>query len=616
MGIKHFFIVVLTILLTYGNGVKNNYSLDDHLVIKNDKISEMGWKDVFSTFSFTEKNGYVYSYRPTLIASFLAEYKVFGKNPHVSHIISILLYIVVCILLYGIIISLGGSATFALISTLIFAVYPIHTEVIDNIKSRDELFVNVFGLLSILIYVRKGMFKNNLSKNIVLFLVILLGLMTKQSFYVFIGVLFAYGVYEVLVQYYSKKKFFKILGVTLSAMVVLWLIKNTLLEGTSIRIKEFYENPLYETSLFNRVLPGLSVTGFNTVLLFYPLNLSYYYGYNTVPLSNLDANFFFYMIVGTGMLILLVFVLINQYKNRLVVFSTLILAISLISVSNVPKPLPGIVAERFLFSSSIGFILLGCYFISRVLQKEVFLKLKKVQIVFVVVFIALQSAYCINRNKDWNSEYSIALADVDKYQNSVKLKDLASFQMLNKMKRDRSGGKVVVKETIDSAEVYLKQCIEIYPEHQSCLNNLATLYYSQGKYELAKVNYNKALKFDSANVNILFNLAYIYNEDKILDSANIYYQKAILCDPNLQDLIPAYKLFLINNGLNNDADNFSAVEAEAEKMNEPVIYMLLVDLYNVNNDMKSTLKYLKILNDLDSTHPYKQYIEELESRGV
>lgn len=616
MVIKHFFIIVLTVLLTYGNGVKNNYSLDDHLVIKNDKISEMGWKDVFSTFSFKEKNGYVYSYRPTLKASFLIEYKLFGKNPHISHVISIILYMMICVLLYGIVVSLGGSATFALISTLIFAVYPLHTEVIDNIKSRDELLVNVFGQLSILIYVRKGMFKNNLSKNIVLFLVILLGLMTKQSFYVFIGVLFAYGVYEVLIQNYSKKKFIKILGVTLSAIVALWLIKNTVLEGTSIRIKEFYENPLYDTSLFNRVLPGLSVIGFNTALLFYPLHLSYYYGYNAVPLSTLDANFFLYILVGIGMLILLAYVLIKQYKNKLVVFSILVLAISLISVSNIPKPLPGIVAERFLFSSSIGFILLGCYLVYKIFQKEEFLKFKRASVVLVGVFIAAQSAYCIKRNKDWNSEYSIALADVDKYQNAVKLKDLASFQLLNKMKRDRSGGKVVPQGTIDSTEVYLKQCIEIYPEHQSCLNNLATFYYSQGEYELAKVNYNKALNFDSANVNILFNLAYIYNENKVLDSANIYYQKAILCDPNLQDLIPAYKLFLINNGLNHDVNNFSAVESEAVRMNEPVIYMLLVDLYNSNNDMKNTLKYLKILNDLDSTHPYKQYIQELESRGV
>ena len=81
------FILVL-IFVIYGNSLKNKYSLDDHIVNSNNKLTQIGIKgisEIFKNYSFSEKN-FNYAYRPIVITSFAIEYQLFGTSPQVSHL--------------------------------------------------------------------------------------------------------------------------------------------------------------------------------------------------------------------------------------------------------------------------------------------------------------------------------------------------------------------------------------------------------------------------------------------------------------------------------------------------------------------------------------------------
>src|SRR6185436_1377839 len=90
-------------------------------------------------------------YRPLSLVMFAIEYQFFGPNPAAGHFFNILTFIGCVIMLFLFLDKFfGGKKTaIAFIGALVFAVHPIHTEVVANIKSRDELLCYFFGFWSL-----------------------------------------------------------------------------------------------------------------------------------------------------------------------------------------------------------------------------------------------------------------------------------------------------------------------------------------------------------------------------------------------------------------------------------------------------------------------------------
>lgn len=185
----------------YLNTLNNDYNLDDELVTQNHWATSKGWdvlKFNFDAFSDTrlsdssfaqkvkyflpvifrvpyyqDKSGFKYEYRPMVFASFALEHALFAKKttingtdvetdlPWVSHLINVLLYGLLCMLLFTVLCRLFTvyNILFPFIISLLFAAYPMHTEVVASIKNRDEMLALIFGLLSLnfsLAYIKKN----------------------------------------------------------------------------------------------------------------------------------------------------------------------------------------------------------------------------------------------------------------------------------------------------------------------------------------------------------------------------------------------------------------------------------------------------------------------------
>ena len=140
----------------YGNTLYNGYNLDDTLVTQNHPLTSQGVAAIpriFKSPYYFDEAGYAFDYRPVVTSSFAIEHSLFGEQPLVSHAINVLLYGLTVVLLFFLLrLFMPGSGNrklwFPGIVSLLFLIHPIHSEVVNSIKNRDELLALLFGLLA------------------------------------------------------------------------------------------------------------------------------------------------------------------------------------------------------------------------------------------------------------------------------------------------------------------------------------------------------------------------------------------------------------------------------------------------------------------------------------
>ena len=198
--IKHQIILLVFIALGLNvNTLFHEYALDDIVVLTENNFVEKGIKGIPEILTTDYIAGYSKKeniltgarYRPFSLIIFALEYQFFGANPFVSHLINILLFAILIFILYQFlhqVVFQGQNNYLAFLTCLIFTVHPIHTEIIANVKGRDEIITSIFLLLSVLSLV--NYFKNTASRNLFVSLTFfVLALLTKESAVTFLGVI-------------------------------------------------------------------------------------------------------------------------------------------------------------------------------------------------------------------------------------------------------------------------------------------------------------------------------------------------------------------------------------------------------------------------------------------
>ena len=84
---------------------------------------------------------------------------------------------------------------------------------------------------------------------------------------------------------------------------------------------------------------------------------------------------------------------------------------------------------------------------------------------------------------------------------------------------------------------YLEQCIRINPGSDAAYYQMAQIVTSNGDLKHGKQYLNRALTIDEGNIWYLTMLAGLYYQDKNIDSAIIYYEKAVKYSPEKENLL-------------------------------------------------------------------------------
>lgn len=224
-------IVFLFPVMLYLNTLSNGFNMDDELVTNNHRLTSQGISaipEIFRSPYYQDAQGYQYEYRPVSQAIFAIQHSLLGEKPAVSHAMNVLLYGLLCVLLFSVLQALFSAYKQLNIAiVLLFAAHPAHTEVVASIKNREELLAFLFGFSAWWIAVRF------LGKNIILalsgiFILMLTGVWCKPSIVPLVGLI----PISLFIAQDVRKRIILLVYLVSAAAVVPWL--NIAVPGVKI----------------------------------------------------------------------------------------------------------------------------------------------------------------------------------------------------------------------------------------------------------------------------------------------------------------------------------------------------------------------------------------------
>jgi len=603
------FSIVLFCFLLYGNSIRNNYALDDDFVTTTNpqnpdlKIEKgiRGIPNIFATHYF-ESDQQNFEYRPMVLATYAIEYQFFKSNPHISHFINVLLYSLTCVLLFVILSMLLSSyhIIFPLLITFLFIAHPIHTEVVNNLKSRDELLAFLFGISSLYFFLKKVKF----GKSKYLFLAILFFLMalfSKKSAILFIAII------PITIYFFTEMKLKKVTFYFLIPFVLFvgYKIFMRLMFHHTVVLREFafFENPLfYEPDFLKRIPMAFYTAGYYLKLLVFPHPLSCYYGFKTIPLA--DWTFITVWISALFHLSIGIFALLKFSKKSILSYCIIIYLIGIFPFSNFYTPVVGIIGERFIYFTSLGFCFGASYLLLLLFKidyKSSVIKWKNYQLLFKIscVFILfLYSIKIISRNIDWQDELTLFRKDVSNFDDSCNLNYITANKLSKQLAQTPVGAErnsLISEATFHfkrTAEL-MKEGTDIYLQDDITLNNLGRIYVDVfNDANLAQPIFKRVITVNPENEIAKYNYAYCFEKRNLPDSAIFWYEKMMSNNSNyfliftrlheLYHFKKEYKKAIISDGI--------ALAIDSTKIG---LYINLGNSYMLNEDTIEGLKYFE-----------------------
>lgn len=514
--------------LLYANTIKHDYVLDDRAaILENEYVTQglSGVPKIMTTNLWHFENANLGYYRPLSMITFAIENQFFPKNPHVSHLGNVLLYaftgFFLCLLLLNIFKNV--SPLFSFIITLLFIAHPIHTEVVANIKSRDEIlaFLNLIIAIFILInvYSPKGTHYKRLFISCVFFYLALLSKETAMAGLLIVPLIF-YFTFNNTIKHSLMR------SIPFLIMIFIFQFHKHLALGTLLgQVPNDIVNYPYNTAGEKFASAWLIFLHYIQLIIF-PQPLSYDYSFNQIPATS----FGFISLLGLLLLIVLSYFAIKGVSKKSIPgFGVFIFCITLIPSLAFVLLKGGILAERLLYAPALGFCIVIVWIIWYSFSKFQFeqLKTKIIPLSFCLAIFSLYSFKTITRNTVWKNNITLFSTDAITSSNScqvhrhygseliemgivekdpVKKNELFQQglkQLNNALSIHPHFGDVFlelgyayqhIKKNNDSAIYYYNRAIEDAPGQASAYNNLGAVYEQLGSEELASYYFNKSVE--------------------------------------------------------------------------------------------------------------------------
>ncbi|MCX6257540.1 MAG: hypothetical protein NTW49_06570 [Bacteroidia bacterium] len=546
-----FGIIIALTFIIYGNTISNDYALDDSYVINQNDFTQKGIDgigDIFSKDFFSgryEKYGKNENivvggrYRPLSVATFAIEQQLFKGNPHISHFINILLFAFTCIILFLVLESLFRSSKYKtwylslpFLSTLLFLAHPIHTEVVANIKGRDEIMSLLGSLLTMLMILKY--LQNNKPKYLFYsFIFFFLGLMSKENTITFLAVI------PLSVYFFTdtslKKNLMSLIPIAFATLIFLVIRQSVLGANSGGEEKELMNNPFLGASFADKYATITYTLGLYIKLLFFPHPLTFdYYPYH-IPIMKWTQWQVILSLLANAVLV--VIAVMGFRKKSIFSYVILLYFITLSIASNVLFPIGVFMNERFVFASSIGFCIIVVYFfihyLPRLIKDD---KLNRSMIAAVILIIMLlYSGKTISRNQVWKDNKTLFSTDVVTSSNSVKSNSGLGELLYHEGEKVTDIGKrrEILKESIK----YLSKAVSIHPYYVNALILLANAHFEYNhSIDTTLMYYLRILKVSPKFQDVYTNLPVVMKELPDVNRRISIYEEIYSYNPNRSDV--------------------------------------------------------------------------------
>ena len=527
------FIVALVGVLLYANTLQHGYVLDDVGVISENANVQQGLRGIpaiFGTEYWHFQNAGFGYYRPLSLASFAAEHQFFPGNPHVGHAVNVLCYAIIGFFLCHLLFLLfpDAPAPVPLAIALLFIAHPLHTEVVANIKSRDELFA-FLGTVIACWSVLKAASGERTHKGWMAFACIAayLAMLAKESAFV-IPLLAA-----VMLHFVRGMQFLPSIRsvLPLALMVPLFLLQKWWVLGslTVAVSKDIVIFPYAGSGALN----VLVVLAHCVRLTVFPHPLSFDYSYKQIPSGG--ATPFIFVFGAFAAMVLLLIIVLGWKKRNVFAHGVALYIITLAPALGFVFLRGGILAERFLFAPVLGFSTVLVHFFlyfARNRWKHLdpgMLLTRRAGVPLALVFL-LFSAGTVMRNPVWHDNFRLFSTDVRTASRSCKIHCLLGYTLIDQAVAEKDSATRESRFSEGVAE--LREALRIHPLYADPNFKLAYGYYAvRGDAVSAIHYYSIALKRAPASEIVYNNMGRIYEDMGREDFASYCYNMATALNP-------------------------------------------------------------------------------------
>ena len=515
--------------------------MDDTMVLKENTIVTKGIKAIPELLTTPHLHGYINipndMYRPLSLVLFAIEYQFFGATPFAGHLVNIFLFVACVLLLFLFLDKLfeNKRTTASFIAALLFAAHPIHTEVVANIKSSDELLCYMFSLLSLILFMnymkcgKMGQFALGIAA-------LFLAFISKETVITFLFIIPL--VFFFYCNNNKRRAIFITAGTVLATLLFLTIRTAVLNKYNANQLDtniDFTVNALTNAPSFSsRIATQFLVLGMYIKLLMIPYPLLCNYSYNSIPFAGFaDAAVLCAIAAYIAMAFVAISRLVKKKKDPWT-FGILFFVITLSLFSNFFFLIGNEMAERFLFFPSTGFCLVVALAIDQWIIKSkdenirFYIPAKALALLIPVLLVF--SGMTITRNADWQNNYTLYKTDLEKSPNDCRL----YYYLANNTYQNTSGTQTDTTNHIEADNesiAYLQQALSIYPDFIEAHTALARLYTLAHMYDDAATHDLRALALDPSNSIAAYNLGCIYYKQGKYAPAIELFKKTITLNP-------------------------------------------------------------------------------------
>ena len=155
-------VAAVAAIVSFANALPNDFCFDDTLIVRdNPRVNAPGqWLNVWTTDHWSATpdaaSGRDLLFRPVSLSSYRLVRVAGGGKALPQHMVNVLLHALIAALIVRLCRHLGGSGSAPLVSGVLFAVLPIHTEAVAAVVGRADLLA-VLGILLALLAHRRSM---------------------------------------------------------------------------------------------------------------------------------------------------------------------------------------------------------------------------------------------------------------------------------------------------------------------------------------------------------------------------------------------------------------------------------------------------------------------------
>lgn len=579
--------------ILYINTIGNEYILDDISVISENRFTNQGFAGIGKILTTNMFEGFMenYSadlpggrYRPLSQVTFAIEYQFFGDNPAVGHFGNIVLFALTPVMIFLVLLRMLEPSydddkidylhSIPFLAALLYAVHPIHTEAVANIKGRDEIMAMLLVLTSFYYFLKYFDFENKkyLYSSLIIYF---LALLSKENAITYMAV------FPLSLVMFRNKNFsdsFKSIIPFLIVSVVFILIRQSIVgSAKELEVPELMNEPFMAMNFVEKYFTIFVTLLLYLKLLFIPYPLTFdYYPYH-IPKYGLD-NFEPYLaiIIYLG----LIYYAFRTFKtNKVISFSILYFIITISIVSNLLISIGTFMNERFLFMPSLAVSIALAYYLTKLTELNI--NMRNVAIGILAVVSISYSYITIDRNATWKDAFTLFTTDVKTSENSAFGNFAAGGQYYNKMTNTEDENEK--KKFFELARKHLSKALEIHPRYSDAALNLGNTYFTYNQDIDSTIKYYKiAYDVYPFNYNTSINLGRLlrdYKQD--LAGAAACFKQSIRTNPQkvdaYQDIASVYyRMGNLKEALTNLEIIYSI--APNDKQN-------LQNLYNVSKEM-------------------------------